>query len=232
MYEQVLLFVALLPVSAIVAGVVRRGRWPVCRMFLLFLLVVLLTDLLPTIWPERFYTKSFWLIRESLHNGLRFAVALELAYRTFRSFPGARSTARALLLFLVASTLAVVLSATWGMPSVPEFSAIFTELQPRLLFGTLWLLTGIAALILWYRLPVDPMHKAILLGWVPYLLVFSVGLKLLADLGWDRWLPALNYVNATAYFLLLIYWARAAWAPAGAPARAPAPLGFPASQTG
>ena len=232
MYEQVLLSLAFLIVPAIVAGVIWRGRLPVCWMFLLFLVVVLLTDLLPTLWPERFYTKSFWLVRESLHNGLRFAVALELAYHTFRAFPGARSTARALVLLLVAISLSVVLSATWAMPTVPEFSEIFTELQPRLLFGTVWLVTGIAALILWYRLPVDPMHKAILVGWVPYLLVFALGLKFLADFGWDKWLPALNAINATAYFLLLVYWTRAAWAPAGVQARAPAPLAVPAGQTG
>ena len=93
-------------------------------------------------------------------------------------------------------------------------------------------MTGIAALILWYRLPVDPMHKAILVGWVPYLLVFALGLKFLADHGWDKWLPALNYISTTAYFLLLVYWTRAAWAPAGVQARAPAPLAVPAGQTG
>ena len=33
------------------------------------------------------------------------------------------------------------------------------DLQPRVLNGSIWLFTAIAALILWYRLPVDPFHK-------------------------------------------------------------------------
>jgi hypothetical protein len=109
---------------------------------------------------------------------------------------------------------------------------IFTRLQPRLLYGTIWLLTGIAALILWYRLPVDSMHKAILLGWVPYLLIFTAGLNLAEAYGWDELIPKVNYVHITAYYLLLVYWARAAWAPVGVQARASAKMAVPASQAG
>lgn len=231
MYESVLTFLSLPLVGLIVAGLLKRGRYRVCRMFLLFVVVVYVTDVLPTLWRDRFYTSLFWLIREPLHNVLRFGVALELAYYTFRAFPGARSTARALLLFLVGSTLVAVLWATWELPRLPEYSEILSRLQPRLLNGTIWLLTGIAALILWYRLPVDPMHKAILLGWVPYLLIFTVILNLAAAYGWDEFLPKVSGIYTTAYFLLLAYWARAAWAPAGVFARGPATLTVPASQT-
>ncbi len=232
MYDYVLLFLALFVLGTIFTGVLRRGRFRVCRMFLLFLAVVYITDLLPIFWPERFFTSRFWLVRESLHNALRFAVALELAYFAFRSFPGARSTARALLLLLLGTTLVTVLWASWELPSLPEYSQILSRLQPRLLGGTIWLLTGIAALILWYRLPVDPMHKAILLGWVPYLLIFTTGLNLAATYGWNEFIPKANIVHTLAYFLLLSYWAWAAWAPAGAQNRAAAPLTVPASQAG
>ena len=230
-YETVLLFLALLLIGATIVGIVKRGRLRPCRMFLLFLVTVFLTDVLPHFWPETFWNQTFYLVRESLHNVLRFAVALELAYFAFRSFPGARSTARALLLLLLSTTLASVLAASSEFAR-PEYETIIGEIQLPQLIGVVWLLMGIAALILWYRLPVDRMHKAILLGWIPYLLIFSAGLKLAAVYGWKQYIPLVNYVTSGAYFLLLAYWAHAAWAPAGATARAPAPLTLPVSQAG
>jgi hypothetical protein len=66
--------------------------------------------------------------------------------------------------------------------------------------------------MLWYRLPVDPFHKAILVGFVPYLLVFSVGMRAMLEMG-----QAQSYLfqraHAVAYVVLLAYWNRAAWAP-------------------
>jgi len=214
MYQHVVLSLGLCALCATIGGLLRHRRYRACPMFLVYLLAVLVTDLLPTVWPDRFYTGSFWLVRESIHNVVRFAAALELAYRTFRAFPGARSTARVLLLLFVVTSFVSVVAAAWELPALPEYSEILTRLQPPLLTGTIWLLMGIAALILWYRLPVDSMHKAILLGWVPYLLVFSAGLDLARRYGWEQFLPWLNYVHITAYLLLLTYWARAAWAPA------------------
>ncbi len=232
MYDHFLMASSGILFSAILAGVVRRGRLRICLLFVLFVAVVYLADLLPHLWPVKFYTSRFWLVRESLINVLRFGVALELAYHVFRAFPGARSTARGLLLLMVGITLVAVLWASWELPGLPLYSEILSRLQPRLLYGTMGLLTVIATLILWYRLPVDPMHKAILLGWPPYLLVFMVVLDRAAAYGWDEYLPKMSFVYTTAYLLLLAYWARAAWAPAGVQARAPDPLGVPAGQTG
>ncbi len=231
-YDTLLLFLTSLLIGAMIVGIVRRGRFRLCRMFMLFLVTVLLTDVLAEFWPERFWNKDFYLIRESVHNVLRFAVALEIAYFAFRKFPGARSTARALLFMLLSTTLFTVLAASWEFARLPVFDEIIGHIQLPQLIGVVWLLMGIAALILWYRLPVDRMHKAILLGWVPYLLIFSAGLKLAAVLGWETNIAWVNYVTTGAYFLLLTYWARAAWAPAGAHARAAAPVAVPAGQIG
>jgi hypothetical protein len=231
-YETVLLFLALLLIGATIVGVVKRGRLRLCRMFLLFLVTVFVTDVLAEFWPDRFWNKDFYLVRETLHNVLRYAVALEIAYFAFRSFPGARSTARSLLLLLLTTTLASVLGASWEFARLPDFAEIIGQIQLPQLIGVVWLLMGISVLILWYRLPVDRMHKAILLGWIPYLLIFSAGLKLAAVYDWNTYIPWVNYVTTGAYFLLLTYWARAAWAPAGAHVRAPAPLTVPASQAG
>ncbi len=228
----------------ILAGLFLRRRYRVCPSFVVYLLVILAGDLLIILGPRNldakswlfsllgatgFYSRRFWLIQQLAINLARFAVALELAYRTFRSFPGARATARGVLLVLVAVTLVSVVAVT------PQISAIDPDdrvnqmigrLQPRILNGTVWLLTGMGALILWYRLPVDRFHKAILTGLVPYLLVFTIGLNAVDSYGWsDSARRAVNYVSNSAYLLLLVYWIRAAWAPLAAPAvaRDPAP---------
>jgi hypothetical protein len=104
---------------------------------------------------------------------------------------------------------------------------IVGRLQPRVLNGTVWLLTGMAVLILWYRLPVDRFHKAILTGLVPYLLVFTIGLNAIESYNWSKSIQEWrNLVDTSAYLLLLGYWARAAWAPLAVPAvaRGPAPV--------
>ena len=125
---------------------------------------------------------------------------------------------------LLSTTLFTVLAASWEFVKLPDFEEIIEQIQLPQLIGVVWLLMGIAILILWYRLPVDRMHKAILMGWIPYLLIFSGGLKLAEIYGWGTTIPWVNYVTSGAYFLLLTYWARAAWAPAGATARATFPL--------
>src|SRR5262245_34031143 len=232
-YEKVLFYLQLLLIGVMVAGIAKRGRLHLCRMFLLFLVVVLLTDIPPVFWPKTFWNQWYYLPRESLHNVLRFAVLLEIVYFAFRSFPGARSTARLLLLLLLTTTLIFVVGSGWELQRLqprPEYENIIAQIQLPQLIGVVWLLLGITMLILWYRLPVDRMHKTILLGWVPYLIVFSLGQHVASVLGWKAHIEQVSYFTNGAYFLLLTYWARAAWAPAGAQARFPEPLTVPARQ--
>jgi len=94
------------------------------------------------------------------------------------------------------------------------------------LSGSIWLLTAVAGLILWYRLPVHPLPKAILVGLVPYLLVFTVSLNLMESRGWEIRASA-SYLNTLAYLLVLVYWTFAAWRPGEAPVKAPPPAPDP-----
>ncbi|HEY6554723.1 MAG TPA: hypothetical protein VI669_15305, partial [Vicinamibacteria bacterium] len=96
------------------------------------------------------------------------------------------------------------------------------KVQPRVISACVWLFTMLAALILWYRLPVDSFHKAILLGWVPYLLIFSAALNYVGDYG-PQFLSISNYVHTAAYLGLLLFWTRAAWAPVGVRVSTPKP---------
>ncbi len=206
--------------AVVLAGVLVRARYRVWYLFALFVALTLAFALMTALWRSRFYTTGFWQAKETALNFVRFAMALELAYRTFRAFPGALATLRLTLLIVLVATLVAVLAVSG--PS--DYESFLANLHPRVLNGSVWLFSTIAALILWYRLPVDPFHKAVLLSYVPYLIVFSLTMNVLGALGragWERaW--ALQYVNQLAYLALLVHWARAAWRRVEEPIRPPA----------
>ena len=205
--------------AAVLAGVLVRRRYRVWYLMALFVALNLGSALLTTFWRSRFYTADFWQAKETALNFVRFAMALELAYRTFRAFPGALATLRLTLLIVLVATLAAVLAVS----GPNDYESFLANLQPRVLNGSVWLFAAIAALILWYRLPVDPFHKAVLLGYVPYLIVFSLTINVLGALGRAGWERAwtLQYVNQLAYLALLVHWARAAWRRVEEPVRPP-----------
>jgi hypothetical protein len=204
-------------------GVVVRRRVGVCWTFVPYLGVIVAKELLVLIWPEHFFRQWFWLGSQLVINVLRFAMALELTYRTFRAFPSARATARGVLLVVLLITLLIVFAGTGDLEpqeGAAALSPLISRVQPRVVNGSIWLLTGIAGLILWYRLPVHPLHKAILIGYVPYLLVFTVSLNLIESRGWGV-RESVNPVLGLAYLALLGYWAMVAWRRAEAPVQAP-----------
>ena len=196
--------------AVILAGLFVRRRADSCYSYTLYVMAVLVCEVLITAWPGPFHTWPFWVFKEILLTVLKSAVALELAARTFRAFPGARATARGVTLLVVVVSLAAMLALPAG--TLPEFPELVSQVFPRIVNGTIWLFTALAGVILWYRLPVDLFHKAILVGFVAFSLVFTVALNLLEALGWQvRWL--VSYLQSGAYLLLLGYWGHAAWRP-------------------
>jgi len=201
------------------AGIVARHRARLCWSFLAYLACVLAANTLVSFWPERFFAGWFWMLQAAVYDALKMAIAVELAYRTFRAFPAARATARRVLfLLLLGTSLALV-----GVPRDLSYPAVFVELEPRILTGTIWLLNGLALLVVWYRVPLHRYHKAILLGFVPYLLIFVALLKMLRHFGWET-LPLVQSAEPAAYMLLVGWWAYAAWEPAVAPDVSPVVL--------
>lgn len=203
--------------ATLLAAIVRRCHYKACLSFPLYVVAVFLPSLTFAAWPKTFTWENY-LLREIVHNLLKFAIALELAYRTFRAFPSAMSTARRVLLFLLVVIAVVTLSAPLPARNPGD---IDIEWHARILNGTIWVFAAIAAMILWYRLPVHPFHKAILVGFVPYLLIFSFGMRALVEMGWDA---ARQYqrFHTLAYLAVLLYWNRAAWSRAAA--LVPSPL--------
>jgi hypothetical protein len=208
--ERAIGIVAEVFLLAALVGLAHTKRLSSCLAFSSYVVAAFVSEVLISFWPARFYHQDFWLLKESMLGLLKFAIAIEIALRTVRSFSGAKATARAALLVVLVVTYVVVLSVQVTPLGMAGYKALASELLPRIATGTIWLFTAVAALILWYRLPVDPLHKAILVGFVPYLLVFTVAMNALSAFGWDLREYA-GYAQTIAYVVLVAYWVRAAW---------------------
>jgi hypothetical protein len=203
--ESILAYAATVALLATLAGLLVRGGFRLWYAFTLYppvMAAFTLTFLLRPSW----YRPVPYLLQMNVVNVVRLAMALELAGRTFRAFPGARSTLRATLLVLLLAILLVVM----GVPtSTNDYRALLTDMQPRLLNGTVWIFTAIAVLILWYRLPVAALHKSILMPYVPFLLWDAVFFKAFLPHAWNG--TAMGYFNQAIYLALVSHWAWVAW---------------------
>ena len=218
-YDSFELGIAILSQSLVLLtliGLVVRRHVITCPTFGLYLLTVFVTDLL--LLRDSFDNLAFWWQKEIVLNVLKFLVAFELISRAFARFPGAKATAyRVMGLVLGLTALTIIwLAAGWQGEAVLEKREAAARLvgvfHPRITTATTLLFVAIAALILWYRLPVEAMQKAILIGFVPYLIYFYLFLVLATANLWPKggWLAGLN---TWSWPLLLGYWARAAWQP-------------------
>jgi hypothetical protein len=200
-----------------VVGLVARRRAHLCWSFLAYLLVVLAYNSLVTFQPEQFYKAWFWILGHGLFDALRMAIAFELAFRTFQAFPAANATARRLLFGLLAATSIALV----GIPVGTSSTTVLLEWQPRVLTGTIWLMNGLAILITWYRVPVHAYHKALLLAFVPYLLVFTTLLSLIKQWGWG-FFPYAQALEPVAFMVLMGFWAWSSWRDEPRPQASPA----------
>ncbi len=194
-----------LALLVLLVGLVVRGRARLCWSFPAYGLAILVGNSLATFWPDRFYTPSFWVLKQGVYDILKMAVALELAWRAFAAFPGALRTARLVLLALLAvSTLAL------GALTPSSTYADLWTWEPGTATAAIWLLTATALLVVWYQVPVHAWPRAIMLGFVPYLLVFVLALDLVKRHGWPDPSSA-SILDSAAYLALLLFWNRVVW---------------------
>ena len=152
-------------VMVTLAGIVTRHRARLCWSFVAYLGTMLVGNVLVSLWPDTFFAPWFYLLKLSLYDCLRLAIAVELGYRTFQAFPGARFTARRVVFGLLAVTSMALIGVPSGLSggSPALYGAALQEWEPRIMTGTIWLMNGLALLVIWYRLPIHAFHKAILL---------------------------------------------------------------------
>jgi hypothetical protein len=212
--QRVILVVGNLLLLTALAGLLMRGRLRLGYFFPAYLLAVLVLSSLSGIWPERFHTWSFYWLKESLYSLLKVGVALELTVRVFQAFPAARRAARGAFLLVLGVTVIAAWSATttpvpgvWGQR---QWADLVLALNPRIANGTAWLFGALFVLILYYRLPLHPLHKAIAFGFMAYLLLLTLALDQVKRSEFAR-LTIVSYASAFGYFLLSGFWAWAAW---------------------
>lgn len=205
-HELVILWAARVALVATLAGLVARGRVRQCYSFVFYAGAVIVCGSLIALWPARFYTPEFWLVRQALYDIAKLLVALELAWRVLRAFPGAMRAAQRWAIVLLPITVALV-AAPWSS-SYHSFAAW----QPRMTMGTVALLGITAGLTLWYNLPLRPWHRAMLLGFTGYLFTYNVLLEVLRQWGWQI-VRVFNAIEGLTYLAVVVWWAVEAWRP-------------------
>ena len=207
LYDRALIWASIVLIVIVIAGLVTRGRVRSCQTFVVYLAAVGFASALIVLWPDRFYRQWFWILKEGILNALKLGMGLELMVRIFRPFPGAYAAARSLVFLVVAGLgLLIAFARTRGT----DYVDVVGRLHPYVNDGTVWLFVALGASALWYHLPLDSVHKAILIGLVPFLLVFSVIQRVLVSVGWERG-DAFNSMLPYAYLSVLAYWSWVAW---------------------
>jgi hypothetical protein len=167
-------------------------------------------------------TWETWMLHQVVTAALRFGVALELTRCIFGAFPAAAVTARRVMLVILVFT--AVTAITVSTPDA-TYTRLHAEAIPRLASAAIWILTALAGLVLWYRLPLAPLPRAIMMGYAPYLLIFTIGMSLLFNAGSPRIRVWVGYVDPLAFFVLVHYWCQVAWRTAAESTLVHAPAG-------
>jgi hypothetical protein len=204
---------------SITAGLIVRRRWRLCAFFDAYLAFGLIVIPMMLCWTHQFWRQWFVLGMETVANVFKFGIAIELAWRTFRPFPGARSTALLAALGILAAT-ALAATAVPISADAWEWELIIGQLFPRVKTGTVWLMAVTLVLAHWYHVPVHPFHAAVLTSFVSYL-AFTSGVLWLASAYVET--PAyalrrsvLDAVSMASDLVAACYWAHVAWKPESA----------------
>lgn len=206
--RQALLAITILVASGTLAGLLVRGRVRQSWSFAAYLCSVVTCGAF--FIQDRYFTTSFYMSRQVIFDVLKTAVALEMAWRVVRAFPGALRTARVFALILLASSTLLL----WSVRSqAVTYAGMLFSWQPRVVACTALLFTLTALLVAWYHLPMRRLHRAIMGGFTVYLAFFATVLQILEKVFHDDtrsfWV---GRIDSIAYLALLVYWARAAWA--------------------
>jgi len=216
--QQVLGWLSVLQMVVLFGVLILRRHYQRVPLFTIYVGGVTLSNAMYALHS----TWETWMLHQVVTAALRFGVALELTRCIFGAFPAAAATARRVMLVILVFT--AVTAITFSTPGA-AYTRMHAESIPRMASAAIWILTALAALVLWYRLPLAPLPRAILMGYAPYLLVFTIGMSLLFDAGSQRIRVWVGYVDPLAFFVLVNYWCRVAWRTAAESVLLPAPAG-------
>jgi hypothetical protein len=190
-----------LTLLASLAGLAIRGRLAAAPAFAVYLAFVLATNRLIVWWPDTFWRRSFWQWKEATSTAIELLIALELAAIAFARWPRAVRLTRGALALAALVTIAGPILAFRGGVDVLAAAAWAQA-------GVTWAFVVLLAVATRYRLPLHGLHRAIGVGFVLYLAVYSTMLDLLVHLPGHDLLTALDPI---AYSATVGFWAIAAW---------------------
>lgn len=205
MLHRALMVLGLGLMTLVVVGLFRSGRARECLAFSAYITVAT-TFVFGIIAFPAWYTPEVFVVKQGIYDTLILGMAIELSIKVFGAFRGVAQRIRAQL------ATAVIVSTALVFLSTPE-DASYSNLaryQPAISTAGIWCLAFVGLLIVWYQIPVPSFSRALILGYVPYLLFFVVCVDLIGRLGWEA-IEGINTANAVAYDTVAAYWAHAAW---------------------
>lgn len=205
MLHRILVLLSLGLLVSLCLGLVRRQKLRQCLSFSAYAFAATAFTALILLFPEHYSPEAF-LIKQGIYDSLLFAMSLEMAFKVFSTFRGIAQRARALLAVAVTASSIAIAALT---PPNPMYADL-ARFQPGITTGGIWCLVFVALLIVWYQIPVAPFTRAIILGYVPYLVVFVICADFIGRLGWGA-IVGINLANALAYNAVAGYLAYAAW---------------------
>lgn len=215
-FDQVVVAISVQVLLALVlVGIVARRRMHLSIGFAAATAAMLVTNALVTYWPGSFFTWDFWRFSETLQAGLYMLTTVELAGLIFAGLPRAR---RALFIGLAAAVALAAAAAT--QPEAATLDALRT-VGLGVEAAVAWLLVLLVGTVAFFRVPLVPYHRAILLGLVVHVSLYSTMLQLVVTSGSFAW-TSMKLLDPLVYGVVVAFWARAAWSTA--PDRAEDPL--------
>ena len=219
--DYVVLYSVDVAIVVTLVGLYVRQRLPLSYFFDLYLLTVLILDVPIGLSPTRFHQWDYYMVKETVQNTLKFAIVLELTALVFAGFPRVRRMVRFITLGVLLGLLGVIY-VMWDY--LRDAALAMYYVQSVIFNGTALLFAAIAAPVLYYRIPLHPIHKAILFGFMPYLIAYTFALDLLGRIGAPVKRVS-DFLSVIGYLILVSYWAWSIWKPRRPPPPEPEVLG-------
>lgn len=194
--------------ALIVLGLVIRRRSSFCRSFLFYAAWVLTSHVVIARWPHLFLNIACFMVSETVVFAAKVLIAVEIAHKSFSALDRARPWEIAAL----AGVLLATALTEWFASAVAlnDFGTFVGIVNPRRQAGTLAMFAVVVAAVSWYRIPLHPLHRAILIGFGVYQVVNTVGSCLYVWHG-EQTRTLFLGLNGAAYIGAASWWAYAAW---------------------
>lgn len=193
-------------------GLVRERRGRRALALPAYLLTATFAQGVRLVWSDLALRWDYWALKELLLRVLMAATVVEIATRVFWQLERARRRAWMLLTLVVAATVLV----GWQSVNLPGGAApgtwhhsLVVDVLPRLAIGTILLCLCTLGAMAHYRVPLDPLHRAVLFGVATFLLVYAGPMGSADEHVAGRFV--MYYVTPVVYIAVLCVWSWTAW---------------------